>query len=57
MATIAEMRTAVNAALDVQAGELGETTELDQESLDLVSYGVDEVNETVNPNLPPRPHG
>lgn len=56
MATIASIRADLNAELDAKASEYGENTFLDETDLNEVSYGIDSVNETNNPNLPERPH-
>ena len=54
--TIAEIKTALNNKLSEVANELGENTTLTESQLETVSEAIDEVNETVNPNLPPRPN-
>jgi len=56
MATIASIRADLNAELDAKASEYGENTYLEETPLNEVSYGIDSVNETNNPNLPERPH-
>lgn len=55
MATIADFRSLINAYLDDKALSIGETTKLNPENMELISRGIDAVNETVNPNLPSRP--
>lgn len=56
MATIASLRTGINAALDAEAVGLGENATLSPEQMDNVSRNaVDAPNETWNPNLPTRP--
>lgn len=55
MATIAEFKTALIEYLDGKAAELGESTTLTPAQTEEISRGIDEVNETVNPNLPTRP--
>jgi len=56
MATIASIRADLNAMLNSKASEYGENTYLEEEDLNDVSYAIDTVNETNNPNLPERPH-
>lgn len=56
MATIASIRAEIENKLNLLANDLGENTALSESQLATVSAGIDEVNETVNPNLPPRPN-
>lgn len=52
--TIETLRIALIGKLDELALTYGETTALDQTGMDVVSAGVDSVNETWNGDLPPR---
>lgn len=56
MTTIKDFRDAINAKLDEAAAIYGEESDLSTSAIDDVSRNyVDAANETVNPNLPPRP--
>lgn len=55
MKNITNIREALLAALESKSQLYGDSTELNQTQLDNVSHAIDEVNETVNPNLPQRP--
>lgn len=54
--TISAIRAELENKLNLLANDLGENTALSESQLATVSAGIDEVNETVNPNLPPRPN-
>jgi hypothetical protein len=53
---ISTIRATNNAYLDEQALIFGEEGDLTPENLETVTRGLDEINETNNPNLPERPH-
>ena len=55
MATIAQLRTDYTARLNALATVHGENTNLSDLEQSEVSSQMDEVVETWNPNLPPRP--
>lgn len=55
MSTIASLRAAMTDELNAQAAVHGENTELSSIGKNDVSYGVDNINETWNDTLPPRP--
>lgn len=56
MDTIAEIRAAYNAMLDSLAAGMGENTSLSGSQKATIAEQADAVTETVDPNLPPRPH-
>lgn len=55
MNNIAEIRAAYNTMLDEMAQTMTETGELTTENKGKIALAADEVTETVDPNLPPRP--
>lgn len=56
MNNIAEIRASYNAMLDTLAASMGEETILIDSQKATIAEQADEITETVNPNLPPRPN-
>lgn len=56
MDTIEQIRAAYNLMLDTLAASMGETTMLNGSQKATIAEQADEITETVNPNLPPRPN-
>lgn len=56
MATLADLETAYQAKIAYLKTMYNENEDLNQEDMDNVSHEADLVNETWNPDLPPRPH-
>lgn len=54
--TIEFLRAAINSKLDDLAATLGESTPLNMSDKTDVSYEIDEINESWNDTLGPRPH-